>query len=809
MSLVSEKANLNVSKIVFPCNSWAKGPLPAVTGAYGVGVLMAGALAVAPPLLYGAVTVILAMMLLLLVRHRPVRWELLAVLFFFTGMLRLTQADMLVPEDVSHWQDRTVSIHGRVADHPRILPLNEEEVKVTYNLNIDRLHEPGQPAVTATGGVLVTVKQRREQPMARFGDYLTAQGRLLAVHGYNNPGAVDYAAALRRQGIGARMSVANGGVVVEQYEGCRAWTRGLFALRQRLTGAAGAALPPAEAAVLNGMVFGGYEGISPTVVKDFAATGIVHILSVSGTHVALVAGVMLWLGGRLCMSPTLSAVLAAATVIAYGVISGLTPPVVRSILMGCAALGALVLRRENDAFTALSVAALAMLVYEPRWLYDVSFQLSFGATAGLVVLYKPITAVLSRYLPSWLAGPLAVTAAAQLGVLPFLAYYFATFSLVSFPANIVVVPVVEAVVVLGLLAAMASLVNPWLGGGLHLLCGLLLKLVLALIGWFAAWPGATVYLPAGNFATGAAYYAVLAWSAGLRPAWLPGPLTMWRIHPGWCAGAALLGAGIFLMGEVAPQPLLVHFIDVGQGDASVVITPHKRVIMIDTGGNSGSDFDVGERVVVPYLRHIGVRHIDYLFLTHGHADHAGGAPAIATALPIDNVVIAREPLATPLLRTVQMSPHTTFIPGYTNQNILCDGVRIIVVHSEGSVHPGNESSMLIQIQYGRHAYLFTGDLTAREEAQILQARADLASTVLKVAHHGARTSTTPAFLQAVRPDYAVIQAGYGNRFGHPHDEILSRLAAQGTIVLRTDRDGAVIFRDNGETLTVEKTVPPH
>lgn len=789
-------------------NAKISGPLPAIAAVYGVGVIMASALTVPLPFIYGVLVVILVMTLLPLLRHgMPRRW-LLLLLFFVTGILRFIQVDTLSPADVSHWHDHTVSIYGQVADHPRIIFLNDEEVKVTYHITVQSLQADGQQLIAASGGVLTAVKQRQDQPVARFGDYLHVRGRLLSIHGYNNPGAVDYAAALRRQGIGARMSVANDSLTIEQSAGSHAWARGLFALRQRLTGAASAALSPADAAVLNGMVFGGYNGIPATVVKEFAATGIVHILSVSGTHVALVAGVLMWLGARCGFSPALSAALGAVAVVAYVIVSGLTPPVIRSIFMGCAALGALVLHRENDAFTALSAAALVMLMYEPRWLYDISFQLSFGATAGLVVLYRPLTEILSRYLPPWLAGPLAVTAAAQCGVLPLLAHYFATFSLVSFPANVIVVPLVEIVVVLGLLAALASLANPWLGGGLYLLGGEVLTLVLKLTGWFATWPGATIYLPAGNFATGTAYYAALAWNVGLRPAWMPEPMTVWRLHPRWCAGTLLTAAGIFLAGGMAPQPLQVHFIDVGQGAASVLITPHNHVIMIDTGGNSGSDFDIGERVVVPYLRHIGVRHIDYLFLTHGHADHAGGAPAIVAALPVDNVIIARESLSNPVARAMQISPQTTFIPAYTGQHILFDGVRVTVMHSEGGVRQGNESSILIQVQYGRHKYLFTGDFTAQEEEQALQAHTALSSDVLAVAHHGARSSTTPAFLQAVRPDYAIIQAGYGNRFGHPHSEVLTRLEEHGVAVLRTDQDGAVIFHDNGEIMTVKKTVLP-
>lgn len=782
-------------------------PVLGLTVAFTVGILVAGVVAVSLPFLYACLLAVLAVWIwLLCYRGQPWLGPLLAA-FFLAGMIRFVQVDALSPWDISGWVGQTVHVHGRVTDNPRVLPLTGDDVQVIYAVAADSVEVEGQPAQIATGGLLLSVRQRETMTLARYGDYVAAQGLLTAPHGFNNPGAVDYAASLRRQGITARMTVKDSkDIAVERHNGAGVWRRWLFSLRQHMTEAAGTAMPPAEAAVLQGMVFGGYSGIPQNVVKAFAATGIVHILSVSGTHVALVAGVVMWLGARVGVSVVYSAAAAVVAVILYGLLSGLTPPVIRSIIMGCTALGALVVRREGDALTALAVAALAMLVYEPRWVYDISFQLSFGATAGLVTLYRPVTAALAQMMPPWLASALATTAAAQLGVLPFLGYYFASFSLVSFVANIVVVPVVEAAVVLGLAAGVSGLVHPWLGGGLNLLCGLLLKLVLLLTDWFAAWPGATVYLPAGNFLTGTMYYGVLAWSAGYHPGWLPGPLALWRIRPGWCAaGVLLLAAGIFLL-TIIPRPLTVHFLDVGQGDACVVVTPHGRVVMIDTGGG-GDNFDIGDRVVVPYLRHIGVRHIDYLFLTHGHTDHAGGAAAVVATLPVDNVVMAREPFASPLVRAVRSAGSAIFIPAYTGQNIYLDGAHIRVVYSETNPRASNESSVVIQVKFGEHGYLFTGDMSAWEEERVLMQGAALASTVLKVAHHGARTSTSTAFLQAVRPDYAVIQAGYRNPFGHPHEETLSRLIGQGVVVFRTDRDGAVVFQDDGLSLTIKKTVP--
>ncbi len=538
------------------------------------------------------------------------------------------------------------------------------------------------------------------------------------------------------------------------------------------------------------------------MVQDFAATGLVHILSVSGAHIALVAGAVLWLGARLKMRRAKTAFLAAAAVTVYALLAGLTPPVVRSLVMGLAALAAVVLGRDRDTLQALALAALGMLVWQPALLFDISFQLSFGATLGLILLYPPTVAALA-FLPPWLAGPLAVTAAAQLGVLPFLLWYFSSFPLSAFAANIVVLPLIEAVVVGGLLAVLAATAVPVAGKLLLVACAQLVGVAVKLAALLAALPGATLYFPAMGLAAGAAYYLGLAWVYGFLPR-LPGPAAVVRRWPRRAAAGAVVLAVAWFAYALYPRPLAVHFIDVGQGDATLVVTPRGRAVLVDTGGGrEWADFDVGERVVVPYLRHYGVTGLDYLILTHGHQDHAGGAAAVAAALPVRTLLLppgAPSPATRALLRATDGKGA---VPAAAGQSVVLDGVEFRVVQAADEVaSKRGEVSTVVLVSYGGHSFLITGDLGPAEE-KMAAGRLPGPGSVLKVSHHGARSATTPEMLAAFRPQYAVISAGYGNKFGHPHPDVLARLAAAGAVVLRTDRAGAVVFRSDGERLTAE------
>ncbi|MDT8901981.1 DNA internalization-related competence protein ComEC/Rec2 [Anaeroselena agilis] len=775
--------------------------LPLLAVAFAGGVWLATAVSVAAGVL-GALAAGLLLVALAQVRRgaRTVAVTA-AALFFVAGMLRYGGAEVISPYDVSRFAGRTVTLHGAVDGLPRWADVDHETVIVRYVVAAAAV-DVGQGGLEPVAGkVVVSFRQPRRAAVAAYGDRVSVRGRVDILRGYNNPGQADVAAVYRLEGVTARMT-ARAGDFRAAPGGDSSPMAMVAGWRQMMTEFIRATVAADDAAVISGVLFGGYAGIKREVVRDFAATGLVHILSVSGAHIALVAGAVLWAGARLGLRRAKTAGLAAAAVIVYALLAGLTPPVLRSAVMGLAALAAVVLGRDRDTLQALALAALGMLAWQPALLFDISFQLSFGAALGLVLLYPPTAAALS-FLPPWLAGPLAATAAAQLGVVPLLLWYFSSLPPASFVANIVILPVIEAVVVAGLLAVLAAPLLPLVGKLLLVFCAQLVGVAVKLAAWLSAVPGATLHFPAMGVAAGTAYYFVLAWAYGLLPR-LPGPAAIVRRWPRRAAAVLALFIVVYFGYANYPRPLAVHFIDVGQGDATLIVTPHRRAVLIDAGGGREfGGFDVGERVVVPYLRHYGVTALDYLVLTHGHQDHAGGAAAVVAALPVRTVLVPQDEPAAPVRAVLRVTGGRGVVPAYAGQSILLDDVSIRVVQApgEGRVGRGEESTVVL-VEYGRHRFLVTGDLGGREE-HMLAGRVPGAGGVLKVSHHGARSATTPELLAAFQPDYAVISAGHANRFGHPHPEALQRLAARGVAVYRTDRDGAVVFRSDGRELTVE------
>ena len=385
-------------------------------------------------------------------------------------------------------------------------------------------------------------------------------------------------------------------------------------------------------------------------------------------------------------------------------------------------------------------------------------------------------------LPKFFSEPASMTIAAQLASLPIIVWYFNQISLSSVLANVFVMPLLEIVIVGGLLGGLIAVLVPLLGKIFFTGEALIFGAGAELNRVFANLPFSAVQVPTLGFLAGFFYYAALI---------LRRPIILLPI-------IFLLAINIFKAGDVE-----VSFVDVGQGDCAVVITPNKKCLIFDTGGVREHMFDVGGRVVVPYLKHENIRKVDKIFLTHVHEDHSGGAGAVIKKLPVGEVITAGEPKSE---YAAVFGIAEEYLPpmraGHAGEIFNVDGVQVEILFAP-NVGTGNEISNVYRIRYGEVSFLITGDLVKELEAEILREGVDVSSTVLKVGHHGSATSSSEKFLRAVKPKCSVICVGYGNNFGHPRAEVLERLENLPTKIYRTDQDGLIKFKTNGKNLIVE------
>lgn len=743
----------------------------------------------------------------LLWRKSRYTWLGYVVLFLFLGAVRYAAVAALPADDISRHCGEVGEVSGRLRAAPRVTKEAAGSSYFRYEVDIDGFRPEGGAMQPASGGLFIYERRRDEGIIAQAGDRIRALGKVRLPSRYNNPGQIDTPRCLRAQGITARLSARQPGAIMEPGEegGLQRWADDV---RRHYLSSLASVMPPADAAALFALLFGGYEGIKPELTEAFAATGIVHILSVSGSHISLLAAVMGWLGSFLRLPRPLTGVLVISGIVFYSLLAGCVPPVLRSAIMGILTFAALVLEREKEARRLLTITGLGMLLYQPFLLFDISFQLSFAATAGLLYLTPRLREWMAGW-PEFLRGGISLTLGAQLATLPFLAWYFHQISLSALLANLTVVPVLEFMIIAGLLAGVLILLLPLAGRLLFGLDSILLGLVYESSRLLAELPGGVLHLPPLGLGAGGLYYAALIlWSQETERRhrlwdWLG--RERGKILP--LAGVVLLGA--FLWQISRPQEMAVHFIDVHQGNAALITTPHGRAFMIDTGGVRGNAFDVGSRVDLPYLAHYGVRRLDFLLLTHAHEDHAGGAGSLLRRIPIGFIWTGHEPrlaYAQSLGPKVQAADLEKLTPAQEGAAIELDGVRVEVLYAPEAVaaQTGNEYSNVYRVSYGEVSFLFTGDLVQAQEAALLGRGNQLQSTVLQVGHHGSDTSSSPAFVAAVRPAWAVFSVGADNSFGHPKPQVVQRFMAAGASVCRTDEDGAVVFRTDGQHISVER-----
>ena len=546
------------------------------------------------------------------------------------------------------------------------------------------------------------------------------------------------------------------------------------------------------------------EALDPDLSTAFAASGLSHLLAISGTHVGLVAAAVLAFA-RMCRLPARSgALLGGGLTSLYVLLLGAPYAAARAAVQVLLVLGARIAQRPADPYALMASAALLLLAIQPMALLDAGFQLSFAGVFGLLAFQPPLRAAMPRIVPGGAAETLAATAAATAATMPIAALHFGLVSFIGLVANLIAVPLTGIAVPAAAFALAADVVHPaagaFLAGGATLPFALLertARLAAAVPGGHAYWGAGTV--TAVLLASGA-FVLLLRTARGQRRS---------RAN-GVPAAIALCGAVLL---ATLPVPALrtgsleVHVIDVGQGDAIAVRTPAGRWILVDAGPRSDR-FDAGAARILPYLKDRGAHRIELMILTHPHLDHIGGAPFLLRSFPVSILLDPSVPTPNQGFYEMLAAARDTRVRWFAaraGREIRLDGVTLSLLAPFDSLLDAtddpNDYSAVVRLAFGRFGALFTGDAPrAVENALVALHDTALAADLLKVGHHGSRTSTGDSLLIAARPRLAIMSVGTRNRYGHPDPDVVERLARYGVRILRTDRNGSIVVRvaPNGE-----------
>lgn len=551
-----------------------------------------------------------------------------------------------------------------------------------------------------------------------------------------------------------------------------------------------------EAGLLRGIVLGDTSGMDAILTENFRISGLSHLTAVSGMNCAIVVGIVLWPLRRSRLRGRTRAGLAGLALAGFVVLVGPQPSVLRAAVMGAVSLLALASGRSREAVPALAGTVLFLLAIDPGLARELGFALSVAATAGIVVFARRWAQQLrARGWPQPLAAAIAVGAAAGLCTAPLLLLIVARVSLISLPANLLVAPVVAAVTVFGLSAAVVAPVSPWLAEVLLRVTDLPLRWMVWIAERAARTPAAVMPWPGGP-AGAIALVVVLVVAIRL----LRRRRTRWLVAAA-CVGIVTAGVSVRVLAPTWP-PTGWTFVacDVGQGDALVFALEPGRALVIDTGPDPV--------LVDGCLRRLGVIEVPLLVLSHLHADHIDGLAGVLHGRTVGAVATSLDPVPVEAYSRIRGSTEAAGIPLVTvtpGQSLAVGPATVEVLgpvaRYVGTRSDPNNSSIVARITLGEVSILATGDVETEAQRDLLRRGTDLHADVLKVPHHGSAYQE-PAFLAATGARQAVISVGAGNDYGHPDQVLVDRLTASGMTVHRTDQDGDVAVVSGSGALTV-------
>lgn len=731
------------------------------------------------PAMHGAWALLLIAPALGLARHsRPaLRWTgtaAIAVLALVAGFYwAATMAQVRIGDALPvEWEGREIALVGVIASLPQP---SGSSVRFEFDVEAVATAEARVPRRI----VLSWWGRAGALPAVHAGERWRFHVRLKRPHGSVNPHGFDYEAWLLERGIRATGYVRSRPAPVRMAAIVHMPGYWVQALREHLRTRILDALPErAYAGIIAALAVGDQRAIPQAQWQTFTRTGVNHLMSISGLHVTMVAGLVYALAlfawrrsARLTLrlpAPKAAALAGVAGAFLYTLLAGFAVPAQRTLYMVCVVAAALWLGLPAAASSVLALALFVVLVIDPWAVTSAGFWLSFGAVAAILFV---MVDRLSQ--PGWLISWARTQSAVTLLLLPLLLALFQQVSLISPLANAFGIPLVSLVIVP---LALAGTVLP-------------LDLVLEL----------------AHFAMASCMY-VLEWMSAL-------PDAVWQQHapPEWAIAIAVAGAlwlmlprgfpgrwlgaiaclPLFLVLPAVPRPgeVKITVLDVGQG-LSVVVRTAKRALVYDTGPSFGPSADSGNRIVAPYLRATGVRSLDALVVSHDDIDHTGGAISLLQALPVTwlaSSLADMDPLPLVADRAFRC---------FAGQSWVWDDVRFDILHPTRASYDkkanDNDRSCVVRITAPGGSVLLPGDIERRAEEALLRSGGPLSADILIAPHQGSRTSSTPDFVRAVQAKAVIFPVGNRNRYGHPHHEVIERYHASGAVHYRTDRDGALL-----------------
>lgn len=633
--------------------------------------------------------------------------------------------------------------------------------------------------------ILINIKMSQDIPSIKYGDSLYIEGEFKQPEEARNYKGYNYKQYLKTKKIIGTVELEKAKILKS--------SNGSFIhnIQKYIRDTINGILTDEEGNLLLAILLGDKDKLSEDIQENFKTSNLSHMLAVSGAHVSYIILGLTYVLQNSIIGKKNGKIVCIFFLLVFMAITNFTPSVTRACIMAILTLFSSIIYRKSDVYTNISVAALITLIFNPYSLLDLGFQLSYGGTIGIIIFIKRIQEKKSNSkVINYIKQMALVSIYANIIIIPIMMYHFNTVSFTFIISNIMASPILGIIVITGFLFIIASITVKPLTRLIAIFIKPILSILIKISQICSKLPFSNILVVTPYMFNVISYYAIILYCIKSK-------------KNNKCKIIICLLIVLILINFIIyifPQKLRIFFIDVGQGDSTLIITPDKKMVLIDGGGSDS--FDVGEKVLLPYLLDRRILKIDYVLISHFDTDHCGGILTIMEKVKVKNIIISEQAehsenyerfkklMIHKRIRLIEVKKGDKIKIGrYSEFKILFPTSRLL------SENPLNNNSIVAQFNYNNFKMLFTGDIEKLAEQQILKAeKAEIRADILKVAHHGSKTSSIPEFIKAVKPKIALIGVGKNNTFGHPNQQTIKNLENIKCRIYRTDLQGEIIIK---------------
>lgn len=633
--------------------------------------------------------------------------------------------------------------------------------------------------------ILINIKMSQDIPSMKYGDSLYIEGEFKQPEEARNYKGYNYKQYLKTKKIIGTVELEKAKILKS--------SNGSFIhnIQKYIKDTINGTLTDEEGNLLLAILLGDKDKLSEDIQESFKTSNLSHMLAVSGAHVSYIILGLTYVLQNSIIGKKNGKIVCIIFLLVFMAITNFTPSVTRTCIMAVLTLFSGIIYRKSDVYTNISVAALITLIFNPYSLLDLGFQLSYGGTIGIIIFIKRIQEKKSNSkVINYIKQMALVSIYANIIIIPIMMYHFNTVSLTFIISNIMASPILGIIVITGFLFIITSITVKPLTRLIAIFIKPILSILIKISQICSKLPFSNILVVTPYMFNVISYYAIILYCIKSK-------------KNNKCKIIICLLIVLILINFIIyifPQKLRIFFIDVGQGDSTLIITPDKKTVLIDGGGSDS--FDVGEKVLLPYLLDRRILKVDYVLISHFDTDHCGGILTIMEKVKVKNIIISEQAehsenyerfkklMIHKKIRLIEVKKGDKIKIGrYSEFKILFPTSRLL------SENPLNNNSIVAQFNYNNFKMLFTGDIEKLAEQQILKTeKAEIRADILKVAHHGSKTSSIPEFIKAVKPKIALIGVGKNNTFGHPNQQTIKNLENIKCRIYRTDLQGEIIIK---------------